>query len=126
MILVSIRPLLSRPLRRQIVAGNMLRAGEQIDADIVGHFRICEAVKGGMGKGCGATAAPVLAGRVRVKNLWTLVRRELHQNPISLARHRIELIEIEIRKQRCDEEAEPVWPRKARVKVGTAGRARDI
>src|SRR5262249_32998828 len=61
-----------------------------------------------------------------IENLRALVRSEFHQDPISLAGHRIVLIEIEIGKQRRHKESETIRPRKTRIEVAAARGARDV
>src|SRR5215468_10306380 len=104
----------------------MLRAGDQIDADVVWHFRVVAAIERRMDERGRAAAAPVFTGRVGVENLRALVRSEFHQYPIRLAGHRIVLVKIEIGKQRRHEKAETVRPRKARIEVATARGACDV
>src|SRR5215813_3685241 len=104
----------------------MLRAGDQIDADVVWHFRVVAAIERRMDERGRAAAAPVFTGRVGVENLRALVRSEFHQYPIRLAGHRIVLVKIEIGKQRRHEKAETVRPRKARIEVAAARGACDV
>src|SRR5262249_8300787 len=104
----------------------MLRAGDQIDAHIVWHFRVVDAIKRRVDERGRAAAAPVFAGRIGIENLRALVRSEFHQYPIRLAGHRIVLVKIEIGEQRRHEKAETVRPRKARIEVAAARGACDV
>src|SRR6266436_3322199 len=74
----------------------------------------------------GAAAAPVFAGRIGVEDLRTLLRREVHQQPVGLAGHRIVLVQIEIGKQRGHEETEAIGSGETRVEISATCRARDI
>src|SRR5262249_10022011 len=124
-VFVAVRLLLARPLRRQVTAWNMLRAGDEIDADVVRHFRVV-AIERRVDERRSASTAPIFAGRIGIEDLRPLVRSEFHQYPVSLAAHRIVLIEIEVGKQRRHEKAETIRPRKARIEVGAARGACDV
>ena len=125
-IIVRVRPLLSLALRGEIAARDMLRAGKQIDADIVRQHGILLAVERRMGEGRGAAAAPVFAGGVGVEDFRTRRFGQLGQQPIGLAGHRIALRQIEEREQRRLEESKAVGSGEARVEIVAPRRSGDM